>query len=497
MTPIVTSESADIGSFFRDVLRFPLWPGQETLIREWEAGRPRLGIWRLGRRSGKSRMAAGLAVWSATANSQRHLDSAPRGEQLSIVCVSRSQRLARVTHRMIRGFLQSPALAHLVVAESADSITLSNGLELVTVPCHAAATRGMAVPVALLDEAPYWQGADGSMLDAAEVFEGIEPSTAQFEQGFILAMGTPRLASGWFFDQSERARSGRFPGIREWHRETSSMNPQISRAWLASKEAEDPLAFSREYRAVFEASISSALDAALVRAAVRDGPESLPPLPGRNYLIALDPAFSSGGETFACVVGHREPEPDNRVIVDLVKGWKGAKGDPVRVDAVLDEIAALSLAFHGAPVTTDQFAAVPLTQSMAMRGLTAQSSAWTSESKVAALAAVRRCLYAGRLEIPNNSRLISEMVNLESRAGPSGRPKIAAPGGQHDDFCSALMALVAELATDTPPPAGVTIEPSSSAGYDALIALHAHPDRPVGFGLGSRRQRGISRILSR
>jgi hypothetical protein len=216
------------------------------------------------------------------------------------------------------------------------------------------------------------------------------------------------------------------------------MNPQISRAWLASKEAEDPIAFSREYRAVFEAGISSALDAALVRAAVRDGPESLPPLPGRDYLIALDPAFSSGGDTFAALVGHREPEPDNRVIVDRVMGWKGAKGDPVRVDAVLDEIAALSIAFGGCPVTTDQFAAQPLVQAMAKRGINAQSTAWNSESKVASLAAVRRCLYAGRLEIPSHAGLISEMVNLESRAGPSGRPRIAAPGGQHDDYVSCL-----------------------------------------------------------
>jgi hypothetical protein len=179
------SETADIIAFSKDVLHFPLWEGQKALIREWEAERPRLGIWRCGRRSGKSRMAAILAVWSATANSQAHIQSAPKGEALAIVIVSRSQRLARVTHRMVKGFLQTPALAHLVVGETADSISLSNGFEIATVPCHSAATRGMAVPVALLDEIPYWQGADGSTLDAAEVFEGIEPSTANSNRGSV------------------------------------------------------------------------------------------------------------------------------------------------------------------------------------------------------------------------------------------------------------------------------------------------------------------------
>ena len=88
MTP-----DSSICDFSRDILNFDLWPGQEALIRDWEAERPRLGLWRCGRRSGKSRLASLLAVWSATANSAVHLSAVPRGEQLAIVCVSRSQRL--------------------------------------------------------------------------------------------------------------------------------------------------------------------------------------------------------------------------------------------------------------------------------------------------------------------------------------------------------------------------------------------------------------------
>jgi hypothetical protein len=490
MTP-----DSPIVRFSETVLGFHLWPGQEQVIREWESERPRLGIWRMGRRSGKSRLASLLAVWSATANAAAYLSEVPPGETIAVVVLSRSTRLARVTMRMIRGFLQSPALSALVASETTDSITLRNGIEIVVVPAHSSATRGMAVAVCLADEIGWWAGIDGSPLDPEEVVQGFEPSLAQFDAGFILAMSTPRLASGWLKDASERAASGRFPDVREWWRETSQMNVQIRPAWLAQKEAEDPVAFNREYRALFEQSISAALDPDLVRAAVRDGPESLPPLPDRTYLISLDPAFASGGDTFAALCGHREP--DGRVIVDRILSWRGAKGDPVRVDAVLDEIAALSAGYSHARVITDQWAAIPLQQAMEKKGLRCDPIAWTSEGKVAALASLRRCLYASRLEIPNHRKLVFEMLNLEQRAGPSGRPKVAAPSGQHDDFVVALLQLCAALDAESPPPAGGYADAGS--GDDSVYsATRERPDRPRGFGLGSvdRNRRARLGLLS-
>jgi hypothetical protein len=37
------------------------------------------------------------------------------------------------------------------------------------------------------------------------------------------------------------------------------------------------------------------------------------------------------------------------------------------------------------------------------------------------------------------------LVSLEQRPLPSGKPRIAAPSGQHEDYASALLALVNEL----------------------------------------------------
>jgi hypothetical protein len=57
----------------------------------------------------------------------------------------------------------------------------------------------------------------------------------------------------------------------------------------------------------------------------------------------------------------------------------------------------------------------------------------------------RQALYADELELPRHPELVAELVSLEQRPLPSGKPRIAAPPGQHDDYASALLALVHEL----------------------------------------------------
>ena len=100
-------------------------------------------------------------------------------------------------------------------------------------------------------------------------------------------------------------------------------------------------------------------------------------------------------------------------------------------------------------------------EGLAARGLSVSEKPWTNETKVDAVAAVRRCLYSGRLEIPPTRELISELVTLEQRPTPSGRPRIAAPGGSHDDYATALLALVNELEAPS--------RPGILGVYDAML----------------------------
>jgi hypothetical protein len=71
---------------------------------------------------------------------------------------------------------------------------------------------------------------------------------------------------------------------------------------------------------------------------------------------------------------------------------------------------------------------------------------WTNESKVDAVAATRRHLQGGTLALLDHADLVRELISLEQHPLPSGRPRIPAPSGGTDDYATALLALVAELA---------------------------------------------------
>lgn len=442
------SPEAPIIAFSRDVLSFPLFPRQAEILGEIydEAAPIRTAVLRTGRRSGKGRIAAVVATFEATVNALSHLAAVPEGERVSIVIVATSQAQGRIIHRYVRKFFQAPALARLVVRDTDDEIETSAGIVIATVPCHAASARGSAVAVIIMDEAAWYQGRDGSPLDAKEIYDALSPSTAQFSERRVLILSTPRWSTGWYADMCTRAASGRFPDMRTWHAGTAEMNPSISPAFLEAERVRDPVSYRREYEAEFDSGIGAVFEGELIHAAVREA-ERLPAIPGVRYSLAIDPAYT--GDTFAAIVGHTEPS--GRVVVDVVQGWHGTKGAPVIQDRVLDELALLAAAYNGAEVLTDQYGAQPILQGMATRGLSVSERPWTNESKVDAVTAVRRCLYAGRLEIPPHRALVSELASLEQRPTPSGRPRIAAPGGQHDDYVMALLALVSELEAPTTP----------------------------------------------
>jgi hypothetical protein len=426
--------------FARDVLGFELYPRQAAILEEMYRDGIRTAVLRLGRRSGKGRMAAVVAVFEATVNAPAHLAAVPSGERISIVVVATSQAQARIVHRYIRSFLEAPALAPLVVRDVEDEIELSSGISIVTLPCSGRSTRGQAVAVLVMDEAAWFIDSDGSPLAAEEIWQALAPATAQFPAGRVLVLSTPRWSSGWFADLCTRAASGAFPDMRAWHATTAEMNPRIPSSFLAGERDKDPDAYRREYEAEFDSGIGAVFDADLLRAAVRPGPDVKPPRSDATYVVAVDPAFT--GDAFGLLVGHRDGD---QVVVDLVRGWHGSRKTPVAIDPTLDEITAISEAYGRAAVVIDQFAAEAIRQGLADRGVTVLARPWSNETKIDAVAAVRRCLYAGALELPDHPTLLAELVGLEQHLLPSGRPRIAAAGGGHDDYAMSLMALVLEL----------------------------------------------------
>jgi hypothetical protein len=438
--PDLTAPEAPIASFFRDVLAFTLSPGQRATLNDvYGPEGARLNILCWGRRSGKSRIASGIVVFEATVGAPRHLAAMPPGEQPTIMLIATSQRQAGESMSFVRQHLSRPALRPLVLSEKEDTVTLSTGIKITVMPCTSRAVRGAAVPVALLDETAWYSDADGSPMSLDEVLNGILPATAQFSSARVILTSTPRWAADSFATLARRVADGEVPG-RFYHGTTAELNPSIPASFLAEQQKTDPAMYAREYEARFVSAVGAVFDEQAVRAAVADR-GTLDPLRGYKYLLSTDPAYS--GDRWAVAIGHMAGDT---LVIDKVTRWAGRKDAPLQHSPVLDQIASMASAYNRATVLTDQYAAQPIVQGLRERGIWAMQKPWRNTLKTDAVVALRNLLYAGRIELPNDPNLLSELLAYEQHPLPSGKPAYNAPPGQHDDMVSALLALTHEVA---------------------------------------------------
>jgi len=430
---------AAIVRFSRKVLQLTLWPRQAEMLAAAYRSMARIIVFRLGRRSGKGVMAAVVAVFEATANAEVHLRAVRPGEQVVIAVVANSAEQARVLHRYIRGLLMARGLAHLVVPGGpADEIELTNGVVISVLATSGRTIRGRAIAVVVIDELAHALDGEGRALSpqaASEILDALIPSTAQFPGGKVIILSTPRYAFGEFYKLCQQAAADEFPDIIGFHFATSEVNPTIGDAFFSRERARDPVAFRREYGAEFAAGFGMLFDELTVRSCVAPRGD-LPPVPGRGYLVAIDPAYS--GDAFALVVGHFR---ERKLIVDLVRSWRGTRGRPVDNEVVLDEATAIATAYNRASIVTDQYAAQPILSGLRKRGTWAEMIPWGNENKFTAAQALRQRFYADEVELPNDAELVAELVALEQRLSPTGKPIISAPPGASDDRAFALLAL--------------------------------------------------------
>jgi len=447
MTAETTPQAAPINearivAFARDVCGLTLYPKQAEILSEmYDPAAPvRTAVWRLGRRSGKDRMASIVCAFEASVNAEAHLRCVPADEQVEILLVATSQKQARVCMRYIASYFKRGALGGLVAKSADDELTLTNNVVVRTMPATSAAARGSGVAVFVLSEAAHFVGSDGSPVDVQAIWSALTPATSAYPERRIIVASTPKWQSDFFARLCQRAERGDDPTMRAWHESTATMNPGIDPAWLASEEAADPENYRREYLAEYLAGVSAALDPDLVRSAATG--EERPPVEGVRYAVSLDPAYASGGDRFACIVGHVEGDV---TIVDRLASWAGSRGSPVPVEATLSAISELAAVYGNAEIVSDQFASAPLVESLTAKGARVQAVPWSNESKMQALTLLRRGLYQNKIVLPRHAGLVGELCNLEVRQTPGGKARVAAAGSGHDDWATALMGLLLKL----------------------------------------------------
>jgi hypothetical protein len=375
-----------------------------------------------GRRSGKSRVAAGLASYVATLV-EHHL--AP-GETGVILVLSATVGQARTVFRYCRGYLESARLlAREIESVTADEIRLRNGVVIATHVNNYRSVRGRTILCAICDEISFWRD-DSSANPDKEVIRALTPALVH-SGGMLVAISTPYRRLGLLWERYRQHFGQNSEDVLVVQGASTAFNPTLKQKMIERACADDPESSSSEWLAEFRQDISSFLDDELITSAIRPGPRELPPRYDQTYHAFVDP---SGGrsDSYTMTIGHREGE---RFVADVVIG-QPPKFNP---SEVTERFAQIVRAYRCTRVTGDNYGAEWVADAWRSQGL------GYDRSDLPASQLYQECVPLFTREeigIPDHPQLIRELRLLERRTSRMGKDSITHPPGGHDDFANAL-----------------------------------------------------------
>lgn len=426
----------------RELFGFDPWPVQSEMLTAVASSEWDTHLWAVGRRSGKSTLAALVCLHNALFRPD--LDAmVRRGEVRFAVTVATNLAQARLVLNAARSIVDhSPVIADLVDSSTEDAIyfTLPSGARTAirAFPCNARSQRGFPISCLVLDEFAHFLSDSEGPAVADKVYGALRPSLAQFgDQARTIIASTPFGLDNAFSKFYHDAQDAKLDGARAFHAPSWVVNPTLTQAYLDGERQRDPGNFDQEFGAEFLASGDGFID--LERAEI-GGTEVAPPEAGTGWVIGLDPAFAAKGDDFGVAIVGRSKTEKDRLIVGPVKALR-PEGDFTGVLAQVADIAN----YYGATGVTDQFAAEAVINYLRRLGVTVRKHTMSATSKTDIFGELRARLYDKSMSLPNYPPLVAEVRRLQTRFR-SGSAAVVNPrvGASHGDMAQALALAVFE-----------------------------------------------------
>jgi hypothetical protein len=406
----------------------------------------------VGRRGGKSRFLAALAVWVAALATNWRSVLAP-GERAVLLLLGCDKQQARVLRRYCSGLLQTPLLAGEVLRETENEIEFRNGAVIEVGTNDHRTVRSRTCIAVIGDESCFWRSDGESTSSDEEVVSAAEPSMASVPGGgFLILSSSPSRPKGLMHRRWRELHGNNHADDLCWVAPSSTMNPTLPAKVIKQALADDPVRARSEYLAEWRSTDADFVPDDVIKGCTDWGVRVRPPEPGRRLFAFADAAGGTGQDAFAMALASRER--DDTVVLHYLHERR-----PRFVPAaVVREFADVLKSYRVTEIQGDRWAGGFVADEFARAGIRYVPSTLTrSEIYLAALP----LLLSGRARLLDDARLRQQLAGLERRVHAGGRESIDHASGSganaHDDSsnaaCGALVAAASGRGVMVIPPA--------------------------------------------
>jgi hypothetical protein len=386
-----------------------------------------------GRRSGKSTIAALLAVFIAGFRDWRKILSPGEKGHVFVIAVDKAQ--AGIVKGYCRAFLEgSPSLRKLLKRETAETLELSNGVTIMVKTSSFRSVRGYTLLAVVLEELSFWRSDESANPDK-ETLAAVRPALMTVKGSLLIGISSPYSKAGALYE-AFKGGYGQAGGPLIWRAASTLMNPELDGRLVAAALEDDPAAARSEWLAEFRQDIEAFIPVELVESVMIPGRLELPRIDGVQYRAFADP---SGGrnDSFTLAIGHAEAKT-GRVIVDVIR----ERRPPFSPADVVAEFAETLQSFGVVKVLGDRYSGEWVAEAFKKCGiLYAPAEKSASELYLDFLP----MLMNGSIELLDSRRLKAQLVDLERRTRSGGRDIIDHGPAGHDDVavvCAGLCVTI-------------------------------------------------------
>jgi len=384
-----------------------------------------------GRRAGKSRIAALVAVFLAVFRDYSAV-LAP-GERGTVMVIAADRRQARTVFRYLVGIIErEPSLKGLVGRRTQDALDLKNG---VTIEIHVSSyrsVRGYTIVGAVLEELAFWRDETSANPDV-EVINALRPAMATVAGALLLAISSPYWRRGALWSAYKENFGRDLARALVVQAPTLALNPTVDPSIIGAAYETDEVAAAAEYGGQFRRDIESYVSREAVEAVVVPERRELVPAAGIEYHAFTDAAGGSGDDSYTVAVAHAE-ERDGRVIavLDSIR----ERRPPFSPSEVTREFAELLHLYRVTGVVGDHYAGSWPAEQFAKHGIEYETC---PEPKSAIYRDGLPMLNSGAMELLDQPRLIAQLCGLERRTGRGGKDSIDHGPHAHDDVANCVI----------------------------------------------------------